>query len=274
MGFPTGIAGIALMARAYNQAQKFGAEMVIPEEVMRLSQEKDFLLQLKSGGALRARAVVIACGAEYRRLDVANITAYEGSHVHYWASPVEARLCMDQEVALVGAGNSAGQAAIYLAGQARKVWMIVRGKKIEDTMSRYLCERIAAQPNIEVLTRTEISGLEGADGSLETVRWKNRDTGDETAHPIRHLFLLIGAEPNTDWLTSSGIDVDDEKGFVRAEAFQSEGRFPFQTNRPGVFAVGDVRACSVKRVAAAVGEGAQVVAALHSFFAAARQRRA
>jgi len=266
LGFPMGISGIELMERAYTQAQKFGAEMAISEEVEKLVQGDEFVLHLKSGSTVRARAVVIACGAEYRRLDIANIGPFEGSSVHYWASPVEARLCTDQEVALVGAGNSAGQAAVYLASQVRKVWMIVRGNGLAATMSRYLCDRIAAQPNIQILTRTEVSGLEGASGSLKTIRLRNRDSGEETEHPLRHLFLLIGAEPNTNWLTQSGIEVD-AKGFVHAEALQDGDRHPFETNRAGIFAIGDVRDGSVKRVSAAVGEGAQVVAALHSFFA-------
>ena len=267
LGFPTGITGIALMARAYNQAQKFGTEMAIPEEVASLGCGNGFLVKLKGGDTVKARAVVIASGAEYRRLDVTNIAQYEGSHVHYWASPVEGRLCAGEEVALVGAGNSAGQAAVYLASQAKKVWMIVRGKSLDATMSSYLCERIAAQPNIEVLTRTEVTGLEGEQGSLERVRWKNRASGEETVTPIRHLFLLIGAEPNTSWLAQLGVDVDP-KGFICADAFTGNGRLPFETNHKGIFAIGDVRSGSVKRVAAAVGEGSQVVATLHAFLAA------
>jgi thioredoxin reductase (NADPH) len=267
LGFPTGITGMALMARAYNQAQKFGAEMGIPEEVQNLACGGDaFRLRLKGGDLVRSRAIVVASGAEYRKLDVSNLGDYEGSHVHYWASPIEARLCGGEEVALVGAGNSAGQAAVYLASNARKVWMIVRGKGLDATMSRYLCERIAAQPNIEVLTQTDVTALEGANGILEQVRWTNRATGKEMVRPIRHLFLFIGAAPNTTWLAESGIKVDP-KGFVCADAFDGNGRLPFQTNRQGVFAVGDVRAGSVKRVAAAVGEGSQVVATLHTFFA-------
>ena len=267
LGFPTGISGIALMARAYNQAQKFGAEMGIPEEVEKLACGGDsFRLRLVGGDMVRSRTIVVASGAEYRKLDVSNLSDYEGSHVHYWASPIEARLCGGEEVALVGAGNSAGQAAVYLASQARKVWMIVRGKGLDATMSRYLCDRIAAQPNIEVLTQTEVTGLDGANGVMEEVHWTNRTTGAETTRPIRHLFLFIGAAPNTRWLTESGIHVD-AKGFVCAEPFDGNGRLPFQTNRQGVFAIGDVRAGSIKRVAAAVGEGSQVVATLHTFLA-------
>jgi thioredoxin reductase (NADPH) len=268
LGFPTGISGIALMARAYNQAQKFGVEMAIPEEVASLAEEGgDFVLRLRGGQSIKARAVVVASGAEYRRLDVANLADYEGAHVHYWASPLEARLCAGQEVALVGAGNSAGQAAVYLASQVGKVWMIVRGKSLDATMSRYLCDRIAAQPNIEVLTGTEVVALSGGNGMLDEVRWRDRNTGSETAHAIQHLFLFIGAAPNTNWLGLSGIALDP-KGFVQADALAGEGRFPLQTNKPGIFAIGDVRAGSVKRVAASVGEGAQVVVAIHAWLAA------
>jgi thioredoxin reductase (NADPH) len=264
LGFPTGITGIALMARAYNQAQKFGAEMAIPEEAVSLScGTAPYVFTLKDGQRVRARSVVVATGAEYRRLEVSNLAEYEGSHVHYWASALEARLCTGQEVALVGAGNSAGQAAVYLASRVKKVWMIVRGKGLDATMSRYLCDRIAAQPNIEVLTGTEVSALAGADGALETVTWRHRGTGREDCHPIRHLFLLIGAAPNTLWLARSGIELD-AKGFVLTDG-------AMMTNRRGVFAIGDVRAASVKRVAAAVGEGAQVVAAIHAYLAAEKE---
>jgi thioredoxin reductase (NADPH) len=267
LGFPTGISGMALMARAFNQAQKFGVEIAVPEEAIRLEDENGcYVLHLASGQSARARAVVIASGAEYRRLNVADLAAYEGAHVHYWASPLEARLVAGRDAALVGAGNSAGQAAVYLSGVARKVWVIVRGKSLSDTMSRYLCERIAAQPNIELLLETEVTALHGENGALKAVRWKNRRTGQESDHALEHLFLLIGAEPNTAWLARSGIALDG-KGFVVSAALAGGGRHPLETNRPGVFAIGDVRSGSVKRVAASVGEGAQVVAALHAYFA-------
>ncbi len=267
LGFPTGIRGIALMARAYNQAQKFGAEMAIPEEARALKNNGEgFLLTLNGDQAVKARAAVIATGAEYRRLDVSNLADYEGSHVHYWASPLEGRLCSGEEVALVGAGNSAGQAAVYLATQAKKVWMIVRGKGLDATMSRYLCDRIAAQPNIEVMMETEVVGLSGENGVLENVRWRDKKTGQEDSCAIRHLFLLIGAAPNTKWLAESGIELDN-KGFVKADAFAGDGRYPLMTNRRGIFAIGDVRSGSVKRVASAVGEGAQVVATIHAYLA-------
>jgi len=260
------------MARAYNQAQKFGANMAIPEEVVVLGDAKDagacrFVLGLKGNDTVKAHTIVIASGAQYRRLDVENLSDYEGSHVHYWASPLEARLCAGQEIGLVGAGNSAGQAAVYLASMAGKVWMIVRGKSLESTMSRYLCERIAAQPNIEVVAENEVTALDGKNGLLENVTWRHRTTGEETRRAIRHLFLFIGAEPNNAWLAKSGIELD-AKGFVRADALAANERHPFETSRNGIFAIGDVRSGSIKRVAAAVGEGAQVVAAIHAFRAA------
>jgi len=270
LGFPTGISGMALMARAYNQAQKFGAEMAIPNAVMRLGAHDDsaahFNLNLQTGEEVRARAVVIATGARYRRLDIANVDIFESSSVHYWASPVEAKLCANQEVALIGAGNSAGQAAAYLAGQAIKVSMLVRRGDLGATMSRYLVDRVRSLNNVEVVTGAAISGLEGHDGILEAVRWRFGATGQEERRPIRHLFLFIGAEPNTDWLRGSGIALDS-KGFVLTGDEAGAGRHPLETTRRGLFAIGDVRAKSVKRVAAAVGEGAQVVAALHAFLA-------
>jgi thioredoxin reductase (NADPH) len=266
LGFPTGISGLALMARAYNQAQKFGTELALPEEVFRL--EKDlgnacYKLVLGDGESVRARTVVIASGARYRRLELDNVSRFEGASVHYWASPIEARLCEDQEVALVGAGNSAGQATVYLASQARKVWLLVRGASLASSMSNYLVERIKAQPNIEVLLRTEVTELEGAE-DLTAVSWRDIETGTATRRNIRHLFLLVGAEPNTDWLAGCGIALD-EKGFVRTGV--CDRSHPLETNLPGTFAIGDVRAGSIKRVAAAVGEGAQVVAAIHEFLA-------
>jgi len=269
LGFPTGIRGLALMARAYTQAQKFGAEMAIPEEVKTLAEqfsgnEKRFELMLADGDVVSARSVVIASGAAYRRLQLPNLADFEGTSVHYWASPLEARLCAAQEVALVGAGNSAGQAAVYLSAHAAKVWMIVRGRSLQTTMSRYLCDRIAAQPNIEVLLENEVVELQGEHGELQSIAWKGRHTGAITRRPLHHLFLLIGADPNAAWLSQSDVEVDD-KGFVRADPFAANGRLPFQTNRAGVFAIGDIRSGSIKRVAGAVGEGAQVVATLHRY---------
>ncbi|RJT34114.1 FAD-binding protein [Mesorhizobium waimense] len=267
LGFPTGITGMALMARAYNQAQKFGVEMVIPDEARLLSAAAGgYTLEVGDGETVRARTVVIASGARYRRLDVANLAQFEGTSVHYWASPIEARLCSGQEVALVGAGNSAGQAAVYLASQVRKVALLARRGSLDATMSRYLVERIKAQPNIEVLAETEVVALEGHEGNLDAVRWRNHATGAETTHAIRHLFLFIGAEPNTDWLAKCNVALD-AKGFVRTGPDLAPAHSLMETSRSGVFAIGDVRSGSVKRVAAAVGEGAQVVAALHAYLA-------
>ncbi|CAN7251108.1 FAD-dependent oxidoreductase [Mesorhizobium amorphae] len=267
LGFPTGISGMALMARAYNQAQKFGVEMVIPDEARLLnSAAGGYALDVGDGETVRARTVVIASGARYRRLDVANLAQFEGTSVHYWASPIEARLCSGQEVALVGAGNSAGQAAVYLASQVRKVTLLARRGSLDATMSRYLVERIKAQPNIEILAETEVVALEGHEGNLDAVRWRNRATGTETTRPIRHLFLFIGADPNTDWLAQCNVALD-ARGFVRTGPDLAPAHGLMETSRSGVFAIGDVRSGSVKRVAAAVGEGAQVVAALHAYLA-------
>jgi thioredoxin reductase (NADPH) len=268
LGFPTGISGLALMARAYNQAQKFGVEMAIPDQVDSLqdqtaAEDGRFLLTLANQERVRASAVVIASGARYRRLDLDNLASFEGSCVHYWASPLEGRLCAAQEVALVGGGNSAGQAAVYLSSQVAKVWLIIRGPSLEANMSRYLVERITATPNVEILTETTVTGLEGQEGILEAIHCRSRRSGDKTKLAIRHLFLFIGADPNTDWLSRSGVILDD-KGFVRAG---TDIHKPLETNLPGVFAIGDVRSGSVKRVASAVGEGAQVIAALHAFLA-------
>jgi thioredoxin reductase (NADPH) len=270
LGFPTGITGLALMARAYNQAQKFGAEMAIPDEVSALDAPNDdsspFVLRLRDGERVSTRSVVVASGAKYRRLAVAKLDEFEMTSVHYWASPLEAKLCAKQEIALVGAGNSAGQAAVYLASQAAKVWMLVRRPSLAETMSRYLVDRIESLPNVEVVTGAQVSGLEGRNGVMEAVRWRVDGAGQDVQRPVRHLFLFIGAEPNTDWLAGSGIKLD-AKRFVLTGADAGPLRHALETSRRGVFAIGDVRATSVKRVAAAVGEGAQVVAALHASLA-------
>jgi thioredoxin reductase (NADPH) len=267
LGFPTGITGMALMARAYNQAQKFGAEMAIPDEVASLRNDPDpgpIRLTLANDEHVSARSVVIASGARYRRLRVENLDAFEGSSVHYWASPLEGKLCAGQEVALVGAGNSAGQAVVYLASQVAKVWVLVRGANLAASMSRYLVDRISGLANVEVVTGAEVSRLEGENGKLEAVHWRLGASGEDVRRPIGHLFLFIGAEPNTDWLSGSGVTLD-AKGFVVTGAAAIGDRGLLETSRPGVFAIGDVRSGSVKRVAASVGEGAQVVAALHAF---------
>jgi thioredoxin reductase (NADPH) len=274
LGFPTGISGMALMGRANSQAQKFGVEMAIPDEVKGLlacggADDRGFVLNLSDNERVHARSLVIASGARYRKLKCDELPTFESSSVHYWASPLEGKLCAGQEVVLVGAGNSAGQAVVYLASQVAKVWMLVRGPDLASSMSRYLVERIEGLSNVEVLTRTQISGLEGHGGMLEAVRWRGA-SGEETRRPIRHLFLFIGADPNTDWLAGSGVALD-AKGFVRTGADAGADRRLLETSRAGVFAIGDVRCGSVKRVAAAVGEGAQVVATLHAFLAASER---
>ncbi|SHL00541.1 cyclic nucleotide-regulated FAD-dependent pyridine nucleotide-disulphide oxidoreductase [Bradyrhizobium lablabi] len=272
LGFPTGISGQALAGRAFSQAQKFGADIMIPITAKSLDCSRSdgaFALALDGGDTVRARSVVVASGARYRRPEIQNLEKFEGRGVWYWASPVEARLCAEQEIALVGGGNSAGQAAVFLSGHARKVHMVIRGGGLGASMSRYLIERIEATPNIELVFHTEVVGLEGRDDvSLERVRWRSRLSGEESSAEIRNLFLFAGADPATGWLDGCGVTLD-RGGFVvtGAQSEQNQGRLvaPLETSVPGVFAVGDVRSGSVKRVGGAIGEGAQVVAALHGF---------
>jgi thioredoxin reductase (NADPH) len=219
--------------------------------------------------------VVIASGASYRRLDVPNLREFEGRGIWYWASPIEARLCVHEEIVLVGGGNSAGQAAVFLRDYAAKIWLLVRGPSLSESMSQYLIDRIDATSNIEVLTNTEVVALSGSpQGQLDRIRWRNRLSGEEAEKPIRHLFLFIGADPATDWL--HGCVSLDAKGFVQTgasvpqevrSANSGEQPLSLQSNIPGVFAVGDVRSGSVKRVGAAIGEGAGVVAQLHTYLA-------
>jgi thioredoxin reductase (NADPH) len=272
LGFPTGISGLALTARAFNQAQKFGADMMIPVQVKSLDCSRTdgtFGLRLDDDEVLRARSIVVASGARYRRPEIANLADFEGRGVWYWASPIEARLCAEQNVVLVGAGNSAGQAAVFLSGHAKKVHMVIRGGGLGASMSRYLIERIEATANIELEFNSEVVGLEGTEeAALERVRWRSRLGGDENAADIRNLFLFVGADPATKWLEGCGVMVD-RGGFVvtGAQCSKGEGQpaSALETSVPGVFAVGDVRSGSVKRVGGAIGEGAQVVAALHGF---------
>jgi len=276
LGFPTGISGMALMGRAHSQVQKFGATVAIPDEVVSLESAPDrdhgrFLLALRGEEPASARSVVIASGVRYHRPAIDNLDAFEGTSVHYWASPLERNLCDAQEVVVVGGGNSAGQAVVYLAAKVAKLWLIVRGPGLEASMSSYLIERIAARPNVELVVDSEVVALEGKDGILEAARWRHRRSGEETRRNIRHLFLFIGADPNTSWLSHCDVALDN-KGFVRTGTELGIDRPPLATSRSGVFAVGDVRAGSVKRVAAAVGEGAQVVAALHAYLAAPEDR--
>ena len=268
LGFPTGISGMALMGRAFSQAQKFGVEMAIPDETVQLVPTAgERHLQLAEGEQVRARAVVIATGARYRRLDLPRLDEFEGASVHYWASPVEARLCQSSAVALVGGGNSAGQAVVYLAEHAASVTLVSR-RPLEQTMSAYLVERISGLANVEVVIGSEVSALHGHGGALDAITLRDRASGLERQRDVSQLFLFIGAEPNTEWLAGSGVELDAH-GFVSTGASCSQRRLPLQTAVDGVFAVGDVRAGSVKRVAAAVGDGAQVVAAIHAYLAAA-----
>jgi thioredoxin reductase (NADPH) len=272
LGFPTGISGQALAGRAFSQAQKFGADIIIPTAVKSLDCARTdgaFALALDGGETLRAKSVVVASGARYRRPEIENLDKFEGRGVWYWASPIEARLCAEQEIVLVGGGNSAGQAAVFLSGHARKVHMVIRGGGLGASMSRYLIERIEATPNIELVFNTEVVALEGTEGvTLERVRWRSRLSGEESSAAIRNLFLFAGADPATGWLDGCGVTLD-RGGFVvtGAQSEQNQGRLvpQLETSVPGVFAVGDVRSGSVKRVGGAIGEGAQVVAALHGF---------
>jgi len=269
LGFPAGISGQDLMGRAYVQAQKFGTEMVIPSHVVRLDcAGMPLTLMLADGRRVTARAAVVASGARYRRPAIPNLERFEGRGVWYWASPIEARLCRQQQVALVGGGNSAGQAAVFLSRFAAKVSILVRGDGLTATMSRYLIDRIEATPNIELLTRTEIVALAGPPGAhLERVRWRRTTTGEETELPIRNVFVFVGADPATQWLQGCGVALD-AKGFVRTGSADGKPRpLPLESSVLGVFAVGDVRSESVKRVGAAIGEGAAVVAQLHTVLA-------
>ena len=273
-GFPTGISGLALTARAFNQALKFGVEVAIPLEVQRLDcGEADrrsgapHRLMLNNGVTVSAKTVVIASGARYRRPPIDNLARFEGAGVSYWASPVEAKLCEGEEVALIGGGNSAGQAVVFLAPKVRKLHLVVRGEGLEASMSRYLIDRIRALPNVELHTKTEIVGLEGGEnGGLTGAVFRDKRTGETHTCHMRHLFLFIGADPNANWL-SHCVEVDG-KGFVITGTGFADGSverevLPYETSRPGVFAIGDVRAGSIKRVAAAVGEGAAVVPQIH-----------
>jgi thioredoxin reductase (NADPH) len=271
LGFPTGISGLALTSRAYVQAQKFGADIYIPNEAARLDctgadQGEPLRVLLKDQEQpLQARTVVIASGAKYRRPSIPELETYEGRGVWYWASPIEAKMCRASDVVLVGGGNSAGQAAVFLSGSAARVWMLVRGPGLAESMSRYLIDRIEASPNITLLTETSISALEGDEGGLRAVRWRSGD-GTETTRPTQNLFLFVGADPATGWLGDCGVDLD-RGGFVLTGGDGDDGkpRPELQTTVSGVFAVGDVRAGSVKRVGGAIGEGAAVVAQIHGF---------
>ncbi|MGN6452481.1 MAG: FAD-dependent oxidoreductase [Steroidobacteraceae bacterium] len=263
LGFPTGISGMALTARAYNQAQKFGVETAIPKTVVGLGSNAGFFsLHLAAEEVVRTRAVIVASGARYRELAVEDLASYEGSSVHYWASPLEGKLCAGQEIVVVGGGNSAGQAVVYLSSIVSKLWLLLRGKELASKMSSYLVNRIRGLENVEVVPEANITSLEGKHGSLEAVCW--RQNGTEVRRPIHHVFMFIGAEPNSSWLANAGVALDS-RGFVLTGT--GAGRRTLETSRAGIFAVGDIRSGSAKRVATAVGDGAQVVANVHEYLA-------
>lgn len=284
LGFPTGISGEALAGRAFAQAQKFGAVMAIPAEVRLLKVvlagvtqcgAPGFELELNEGHPVHATTVVIASGARYRKPALPNLNSFEGRGVYYWASAIELKLCSRREVAVVGGGNSAGQGTVFLASDVARVHLLVRGRRLEDGMSQYLIDRIRALPNVEVHTETELTQLIGdPTEGLQAVCWRRGSTGMEERHAIQHVFLFIGADPNTEWLRRCDVKVDD-KGFVRTGdvhacpgGHRDEPQWqalPLETSLRGVFAVGDVRAGSIKRVASAVGDGATVAAQLHLY---------
>jgi thioredoxin reductase (NADPH) len=284
LGFPTGISGAALAGRAAVQAEKFGVEMLIPCEVrsmdcVRQGPGDELHLHLVDGRRLRARTVVIASGARYRRPAVPRLPEFEGRGLWYWASMLEARSCAKTEVALVGGGNSAGQAAVFLSQHAARVHMLVRASGLAASMSRYLIDRIDAAPNIELRPNTELTGLHGdLAGGLSAVSWRNRRTGAEDVRPLCHVFLFIGADPETRWLDGSPVALDSH-GFVltgdAVPAVMNGWRAaPLESSVAGVFAVGDVRSGSVKRVGGAIGEGAAAVAQIHRHLARGRAVRA
>jgi thioredoxin reductase (NADPH) len=273
LGFPTGISGLELTGRAYAQALKFGAHVMVAKGATRLACDgQRYTVEIDGGPRIAARAVIVATGAEYRRPDLENLSAFEGSGVYYGATPMEAQLCVGEDVVVVGGGNSAGQAAVFLASTARRVHMLVRGDGLADTMSRYLIRRIEDNPAIELRTHTQIVALEGG-RELERIRWRDDATGAIESQDIRHVFIMTGATPNTGWL--DGCIALDENGFVKtgpdlssdelARAKWPLARPPYllETSRPRIFAVGDVRGGNVKRVASAVGEGSIAVAFVH-----------
>jgi thioredoxin reductase (NADPH) len=272
LGFPTGISGQELAARAYHQAQKFGAEMLIAKGMRLVCDSKPYVVEVENGARIPARTVVIATGAEYRRPPLKNLSRFEGAGIYYGATFVEAQLCGGEEVIVVGGGNSAGQAAVFLAETTKHVHMLVRSAGLAESMSRYLIRRIEETVTIEFRPYTEIVAFEGGD-HLESVRWRNSQTGQTEEHKIRHVFVMTGADPNTHWL--DGCVALDAKGFIKTgpdlspENLSAAGwpliRQPhlLETSLPGVFAVGDVRGGSIKRVASAVGEGSIAISFVH-----------
>lgn len=275
LGFPTGVSGQELASRAVHQAQKFGARMLIARSIVKLDcDRKPYKVLLDNGTKLAARAIIIATGAQYKKPGIENLKKFEGQGIYYGATYMEAQLCEDADVIVVGGGNSAGQAAVYMSQTARQVYMLVRGSGLADTMSRYLIQRIAENPAIELHCNTEIVALDG-NGKLERVTWMDKSTGQKSHHDIGHVFIMAGASPRTEWLR--GCIALDDKGFIVTgrDLDSSTGMFPsspwpltrspqmLETSLPGVFAVGDVRSGNVKRVASAVGEGAISVHLVH-----------
>jgi thioredoxin reductase (NADPH) len=273
LGFPTGISGQELATRALSQAEKFGAEMIIAKGARRLACERrPYAIEIDDGPRVPARTVVIATGARYRKLHVENLERFEGSGVYYFATPIESQLCRGEEVVVVGGGNSAGQAAVFLAQTAKRVYVLVRATGLAESMSRYLIRRLETNPAIVLRPQTEIVALEGTN-RLERLRWRDNATGEVTTHEIRHVFSMTGAVPTTSWL--DGCVAIDESGFIKtgpdlsqedlAAAHWPLARPPhlLETSLPGVFAVGDVRCGNVKRVASAVGEGSIAITFVH-----------
>lgn len=271
LGFPTGISGQDLAARAFVQAEKFGAHISVARAAVALHCERPpYAIELDDGGSVRGRSIVVAAGAQYRKLDLPNLAQFEGVGVYYGATAVEAQVCRDEEVAIVGGGNSAGQAAVFLSGVAKHVYLTVRGPGLSETMSRYLIARIEASRNITFKNWTEIEALDGA-AHLEQIRFRGVKTGTSETHAIRHLFLMTGATPNTSWLR--GCVALDDKQFIKTGAdLETNWRlsrppYLLESSLPGVFAVGDIRAGSLKRVASAVGEGSMAVQFVHKVLA-------
>lgn len=277
LGFPTGITGQELAGRAFIQAEKFGAQVAIARLAAGLKCERrPFSIESAGGGPVLGHTVILATGVEYRRLPVPNLGRFEGVGVYYGATRLESQLCTDEEIVIVGGGNSAGQAAVFLAGTAKHVYLLVRAGGLAESMSRYLIRRIEESPNITLLTRTQIAALEG-NGHLERLSWSNQETGAAETREIRHLFSMTGANPNTAWLRDC-VALDD-KQFIKTgadllAADLDTAHWPlvrqpylFETSLPRVFAVGDVRAGSVKRVASAVGEGSVAVQLIHKVLA-------
>lgn len=276
LGFPTGISGLELANRASAQAQKFGAQVLIANKAMKLNcDRRPYEINVDCGQTIRAKSIVIASGAQYKKPQIENLSKFEGQGVYYGATRIEAQLCGKEDVIIVGGANSAGQAAVYLSQTAGKVHMVVRSNQLSDTMSRYLIQRIEENPAIELHYCTEIVGLEG-DTQLERVIWRDKNTGETSTHDIRHVFMMTGASPRTDWL--KGCIALDDKGFVLTgrdlDPVLPEYHWPLQrvplmleTSLPGVFAVGDARSGNVKRVASAVGEGSIAISLVHRVLA-------